>query len=392
MNFEIDAEDQVFRETVREFCRASLPAAIRERSRRGFHPPALQDTRYWNCALHQQGWSAPHWPMEHGGTGWSPLRRYVFEEECYRAGAPELSWQGLRLVGPVLYTFGSKAQQERYLPGILSGDEYWVQGFSEPGSGSDLASLRTTARRDGDSYVINGQKIWSSEAQYADLGFLLVRTSQEDRPQRGISFLLVAMNTPGIRVRPITLIDGGQEVNEIFFDEVRVPVENLIGEEGKGWSYAKFLLENERTGGSHIHSIKRVRQRSSAADPIRDAAFSDRLALLEMDILALEWSVLRVLAGEQSRSSPFAVASALKIRGAELYQRVTELQIDAIGSRALRHITHQEDPPDTGARAAFWPDYVFGRVAGYFFGRAFSIAGGTNEIQKNIIAKAAFGL
>jgi alkylation response protein AidB-like acyl-CoA dehydrogenase len=400
MMLEIDPEDEAFRQTVRAFCSANLPADVVARTRRGFHPPPKTDTQLWNRLLHEQGWSAPHWPVEHGGTGWSALRRYIFEEECYRAGAPELSWQGLRLVGPVLYKFGSAVQKARYLPGILCGGEYWVQGFSEPGSGSDLASLRTTAKRDSDHYVINGQKIWSSEAQYADLGFFLVRTSQGDRPQRGISFLLVEMNTPGIRVRPITLIDGGQEVNEIFFDDVRVPATNLVGEEGKGWSYAKFLLENERTSGSHIHSIKRelgalkeiLVRAAAVGGALGNEAFARKLAHLEMDTLALEWSVLRVLANEKSRYDPLAVASGLKIRGAELYQRVTEMQIDAIGLRALRYIEHDEPAPTHGAAREFWPDYVFGRVAGYLFGRSISIAGGTNEIQKNIVAKVAFGL
>ena len=401
MMLKFEPHDEAFRQTIRTFCGANLPADVVTRTRRGFHPPPKADTQHWNRVLHRAGWSAPHWPVAHGGTAWSPVRRYIFDEECYRAGAPELSWQGLRLVGPVLCEFGSEAQKARYLPGILSGEEYWVQGFSEPGSGSDLASLSTSAVLERDRYVVNGQKIWSSEAQYASMGFFLVRTSREERPQRGISFLLIDMKTPGITVRPIRMIDGSHEVNEIFLDNVEVPVTNLVGEAGRGWSYAKFLLENERTSASHIHSIKReldklrglaARERRGALPLIVEPKFRQRLAQAEMNVRALEWSVLRVLAEEQTPYNALAVSSALKLRGPALYQRVLQLQVDALGLRALRYFDHAEQPAEHSPQRETWPDYVIGRIAGHLFGRAYTIAGGTDEIQKNLIAKTAFEL
>jgi len=402
MNLQFSRADEIFRDGIRRFVREHLPADIARRAAQGFHPPPRADTHVWNRILFEKGWSAPHWPIEHCGTGWNALRRHLFEEECYQAGAPELSWQGLRLVGPVLYTFGSEAQKKRYLRGIRSGDEYWVQGFSEPGAGSDLVALKTTAVLDGDRYIVNGQKIWSSEAQFADMGFFLVKTDTTVKPQRGISFLLIDMKTPGITVRPITLIDGGPEVNEIFLDNVVVPAENLVGEAGQGWSYAKALFENERTSGAHLHTIRReldklkriaTRELCNGVPLIEQPAFSRAVAEVDVAALALEWSVLRVLANEKSAYDANARASALKVRGAMLYQRVTELQIDALGLRSLRLFD-----PDTAAAASGedacepWPGYIPGLMAGHLFGRAIPIAGGTNEVQKNIIAKLAFGL
>lgn len=401
MDFAYSTEDNAFREDVRAFIRANLPSAMAARVYRGAHPPLKADMVHWNRALFEKGWAAPHWPKEYGGTGWSALKRHIFEEECYRADAPDTSWQGLRLVAPVIYTFGAHAQKARYLPTILSGEELWAQGFSEPGAGSDLASLRTTAIVEGDQYVVNGQKIWTSEAQYADMGFFLVKTDTAVKPQAGISFLLIPMNTPGITVRPIASIEGGCGLNEVFLENVRVPVENLVGEAGKGWSYAKYLLENERTSSAFIYFNKRELDKAKAlarrealnGKPlIEDPGFARRIAQVEIDVLALEWSVLRVLANEPSAYDLTSIASALKLRGSELQQRTTELQIDALGLRGLRFYPHPHTADDLPPVDNLWPDGIAGRSAAFLFTRAATIYGGTREVQKNIIAKTAFGL
>lgn len=401
MNFELTPEDAAFRSEVREFLREHLPRSMARRGYCGFTPPPKEDLQEWNRVLYEKGWAAPHWPVQYGGTGWSPLRQHVFEEECHLAYAPDLSWQGLRLLAPVLYTFGSEAQKARHLPPILRGDVLWAQGFSEPNAGSDLVSLKTRAVREGDHYVVNGQKTWSSEGHYAQWGFFLVRTDPHAKPQRGISFLLIDLSTPGVSVRPITMINGAHYVNEIFLDDVIVPAENLVGEEGRGWSYTKFLLEHERTSSAFIYFSKRELQRAKeiarreaveGVPLIERPEFANQIARLEMDLHALEWSVLRMLANEQSPHDQTAIASALKIRGSELQQRVTELQTDLLGAKALRSI-HCDDPLIGDAdRAALWPDYVPGRMSTTLHTRAVTIYGGAKEVQKNIIAKLAFGL
>ena len=401
MNLEFSAEDAAFRNEVRAFLREHLPRRIAAREYHGFTPPRKEDLQQWNRILFEKGWAAPHWPVEYGGTGWSPLRQHIFEEECHLAYAPDLTWQGLRLLAPVLYTFGSEAQKARHLPPILRGDVFWAQGFSEPNAGSDLVSLKTRAVREGDHYVVNGQKTWSSEGHYADWGFFLVRTDPEAKPQRGISFLLIDLRTPGVSVRPITMINGAHYVNEIFLDNVVVPVDNLVGEEGKGWSYTKFLLEHERTSSAFIYFSKRELQRAKeiarhetldGAPLIARPEFANKMAKLEMDILALEWSVLRLLANEKSPYDQTAVASALKIRGSELQQRVTELQTDLLGERALRNIRFDDPLIGDTAQAHLWPNYVPGRMSTTLHTRAVTIYGGAKEVQKNIIAKLAFGL
>ena len=330
------------------------------------------------------------------------MQQHIFEEECHLAYAPDLSWQGLRLLAPVLYTFGTEAQKSRFLPPILSGDVFWAQGFSEPNAGSDLVSLKTRAVRDGDHYIVNGQKTWSSEGHYADWGFFLVRTDPTEKPQRGISFLLIDLRSPGVTVRPITMINGAHYVNEIFLDNVVVPVENRVGDEGKGWSCTKFLLEHERASSAFIYFSKRELQRAKEiaraevlhGRPLLERPeFARRMGALEMDILALEWSVLRLLANEKNPYDATAVASALKVRGSEIQQRVTELQTDLLSERALRDIRVEDASSVTGTVAdPLWPHYVPGRMSTTMHTRAVTIYGGSKEIQKNIIAKLAFGL
>lgn len=400
MNFEFSVEDAAFRTEVRQFLRERLPRWMARRGYHAFTPPLKEDLQEWNRILYEKGWAAPHWPVEYGGTGWSPLRQHIFEEECHLAYAPDLSWQGLRLLAPVLYTFGSEAQKARHLPPILRGDVLWAQGFSEPNAGSDLVSLKTRAVREGDHYIVNGQKTWSSEGHYAQWGFFLVRTDPLVKPQRGISFLLIDLRTPGVSVRPIAMINGAHYVNEIFLDNVVVPAENLVGEEGQGWSYTKFLLEHERTSSAFIYFSKRELQRAKeiARREMLDQRpeFAQRMARLEMDLLALEWSVLRMLANEKNPYDQTAIASALKIRGSELQQRVTELQTDLLGARALRSICYDDPMIEAGIEAAehsaLWPEYVAGRMSTMLHTRAVTIYGGAKEVQKNIIAKLAFGL
>jgi len=401
MNFEFSAEDAAFRSEVRQFLRERLPRSMARRAYCGFTPPPKEDLQEWNRILYEKGWAAPHWPVQYGGTGWSPLRQHIFEEECHLAYAPDLSWQGLRLLAPVLYTFGSEAQKARHLPPILRGDVLWAQGFSEPNAGSDLVSLKTRAVREGDHYVVNGQKTWSSEGHYAQWGFFLVRTDPQAKPQRGISFLLIDLSTPGVSVRPITMINGAHYVNEIFLDNVIVPAEHLVGEQGRGWSYTKFLLGHERTSSAFIYFSKRELQRAkeiarretlNRTPLIEYSGFANRIARLEMDLLALEWSVLRMLANEQNPYDQTAIASALKIRGSELQQSVTQLQTDLLGAKALRSICC-DDPLIEGADPAGpWPEYVPGRMSTTLHTRATTIYGGAKEVQKNIIAKLAFGL
>ncbi|WP_223446189.1 acyl-CoA dehydrogenase family protein [Pseudomonas sp. BF-R-19] len=402
MNFEFSPEDEAFRAQVREFIQQNLPKDIARQAYRRGNAVSREGIRHWQKTLYKKGWGAPHLPLAYGGSDWSAVRKHIFTEEIYKADAPDAGWQGLHMAAPVIIAFGSEEQKQRHLPPMLSGDVYWCQGFSEPNAGSDLASLRTAAVLDGDTYVVNGQKIWTSEAQYSQWGFFLVRTdASADKPQKGISFLLIDMSTPGITVRPIEQIDGGDELNEVFLDNVRVPKENLVGDLNMGWSYAKYLLEKERTTSSFIYYNKRQldvvkdiarRELDNGKPVIEMPEFSRKLSRLEMDLHALEWSVLRVLADEKSSFNLDAVVSTLKIRGSDMQQRVTELQMEALGLRSLRYFNlTQENDSDTGDHD-LWPDYVPGRAAQYLFNRASTIYGGAQEVQKNIIAKLAFGL
>jgi len=410
LNFTFSAEDEAFRAEVREFLAQAVPPEMARRHAMGYHPPPKDDLLHWNRILAERGWSVPHWPVEHGGTGWSPMRLHIFEEECTRANAPDLSWQGVRLCGPVIYTFGNDEQKARFLPPIRRGDYLLAQGFSEPNAGSDLASLKTSAVKSVDAggahYIVNGQKTWSSEGHYADWGFFLVRTDPRVKPQRGISFLMIDLRSPGVTVRPIVMFNGMHYVNEIFLDNVRVPAENLIGEEGAGWTHAKFLLDNERTSSAFIHFSRHWLERArtiagretvAGRRLIDDPAFGRRLAAAEIDLQALEYSVLRVLADEKTRWHATAVASALKVRGSEIQQRVTELAMDALGPRALRSIDALDDPVIAAARADSslaqrWPANVPGVASCALQTRAVTIYGGAKEVQKNIIARLAFGL
>jgi len=393
LDFSLEDSQPDFRREVREFVRANLPADMAARIRHGSYLGHHRDGLAWSKILHRQGWSVPHWPVAHGGTGWSALQLHLFSQECADADAPRLPPAGIYMVGPVIIQVGSQQQKDRFLPAIARGDELWCQGFSEPGAGSDLASLRTSAVRKGDRFVVNGQKLWTSAAHVADWGFFLVRTDASVRPQQGISFLLIDMKTPGITVRPVITLDGEHHTNEVFLDNVEVPVENLVGEENKGWTYAKTLLGHERTMSAEIYWSKRELEKLLALagreGRLANPDFRAKVARLEIDLRALEMSVLRILAAEQNKYPADAVTSALKIRGSELMQRVSELQAEALAERGLRMFDRSELGKDLGPG---WPSHVYGRIGGELTLRAATIFGGTREIQKTIIAKSAFGL
>lgn len=396
MNLQFSDEDERFRHSIREALQGLVPPDMARRTRQGVHPTKA-DLKAWNRIMYERGWAAAHWPKEFGGTGWSPLHVHIFEEELAAVDAPFLSYFGLRLVGPLIFTFGTEQQKKQYIPDILTGDTFWCQGFSEPSSGSDLASLRTTAVREGDEYVLNGQKIWTTEAHYADKMFCLVRTNTEVPPQKGgLSFLMLPMKDPGIRVRPIITIDEGHSVNEVFFEDVRVPVANIIGKEGRGWDYAKFLLGNERVTNAHVPRAKRdlALLKDMAETELRNAGgaleendIRHRIAQIEIDLDGLEWSVLREVIGG-SRSP--AIASALKIVASELQQQMAELAVDLIGARG--RVYYDEADLERNDLPASPPDYVPGLAARQLFLRATTIYAGSNEIQRGIIAKQQFGL
>lgn len=380
-----------FREEIRAFVAENLPDDMRERARRGFHA-TKEDMRRWMEILHKKGWSAPNWPKEYGGTGWSPLKRMVFEIEMANADAPPRNPFGFHLIGPVLCEFGTEQQKARYLPAILDGSEFWCQGFSEPNAGSDLASLKTMATLEGDHYVVNGQKTWTSEAHLADMIFCLVRTNRDGASQGGISMMLIDMKSPGVTVRPIITQDLSHYVNEIFLENVKVPVENLVGEENQGWRYAKFLLENERTGSAYLPQSKSDLNRlrsllaelrengdSLASNPVLDA----ELARAEIDLAAHEMMVYRIIDGVTGIDSN-AAASMIKARGAELQQRIAGLWVEALGPHALP--LYEDGEEKFGIRAS--P----GAMSQYLIRRAVSIYGGANEIQYNIIAKRGLHL
>lgn len=383
---------QAFRDEVRTFVAEHLPEPIKQRTRQGFHV-SKADMRDWTAILHRRGWSAPHWPENHGGTGWSPLKRMVFEIELAQGWAPAPSPFGLHLIGPVIYTFGTDQQKQRYLPGILDGSEFWCQGYSEPNAGSDLASLRTAAKRQGDEYLVNGQKIWTSQAQFADMIFCLVRTDTSGSKQSGISMLLIDMSSPGVTVKPIITQDSSHYLNEVFFEDVRVPACNLIGEENAGWRYAKFLLENERTASAYLPQAKQDMQRLReliddqqgeqgplAEEPVLDA----ECAALEIELAAHEMTIYRILT-DNARSNSAAAASMIKIKGAELQQRISALWIEALGVHGLPLFT-------PGAEADYGAPGAVGAMSQFLIRRAVSIYGGTNEIQHGIIAKRGLHL
>ena len=398
MDLRESPEDVAFRAEVREFVTTHLPAAIRERVL-GFRRVGREDYVTWQKILHAQGWGAPGWPKQFGGTGWNARQRTIFEEECFEAGAPRQMPFGLSMVAPVLMKFGTPAQQSKYLPRIVSMDDWWCQGYSEPGAGSDLASLKTRAERRGDVYVVNGQKTWTSFAHYANMFFCLVRTSVEGKPQQGISFLLIDMKTRGLRVRPIRTLDQSADVNEVFLDDVLVPVENLVGEENRGWTIAKYLLGHERTNIAGIGMCKRLlrRVKELAAQQTRrgrplieDARFREKLAHLEIQVLSHEWSLMRMISLEQAGREISTEASMLKIRGSEIQQDLGELLMQCAGEYALPY--SPEWLEEGQGREAPGGVELAGLAAQYFDLRKVAIYGGTNEVQKNLIARAVIGL
>ena len=396
MDLQLTGDELAFRAEVRAFVRDNLPPSIREKSVALRHL-SKDDYVRWTRILADKGWAVPHWPEEWGGTGWSPIKQAIFLDETQRGNAPEAIAFGVNMVGPVIYTFGSQAQKERFLPRIVDLRDWWCQGFSEPGAGSDLASLRTSARRDGDSWVISGQKTWTTLAQYADWIFVLARTNPEAKKQEGISFFLVDMKTPGITVRPIQTIDGGHEVNEVFFDDVRATLDALVGQENKGWDYAKFLLANERNGIARvgISKARLDRVRRLAAIPvygsgpkIEDPFFRAKLAAVEVELKALEMTQMRVISNRRNDGKPDPASSVLKIKGSEIQQATTELLMEVVGPYALPY----ENPDDRGNEPPVGFDWAAPIAPAYFNYRKVSIYGGSNEIQRGIIAKAILGL
>jgi alkylation response protein AidB-like acyl-CoA dehydrogenase len=391
MDFSRDPHEEAFRQEVRRFIRESLPVDLAQRTRLDFRP-RREDMQAWNAILYRKGWSAPSWPREFGGAGWSPVERHIFADECAAADAPPLSVFGLLLAGPTIYTFGSDAQKRRHLPGILSGDVFWCQGFSEPDAGSDLASLRTRAVRDGDDWVITGRKIWTTHAHFADGMFCLARTDPDAKPQRGLSFFLFDMKAPGVSLRPIITLDRAHEVNEVTLDGVRVPNDALVGEANRGWDYAKFLLTHERTFSANVPKSRRAlrrlkaiaaRERKEGKPLADDPSLRRRIAEVEIELEALEFAVYQALSDKTGTS---AVSAILKMRGSELEQKLTSLTIESLGTRALRH---WPDPSaeDALANTIFDPEDEPGAMGTHLFLRAATIYSGSNEIQRNIIAK-----
>ncbi len=401
MDLRFTPEENAFRDEMRTFFRENIPESIRARLGSGRH---VGREEWVQCQriLNKAGLATPHWPEKFGGRGWSPIQLYIYNEEMLKENVPSPLPFGVHMVGPVIIAFGTDAQKAHYLPRIANMDDWWCQGFSEPGAGSDLANLKTKAVRDGDSWVINGQKTWTTLAQWANWIFVLARTNPEARkPQEGISFLLVDMNTPGVTVRPIQLIDGEAEVNEVWFDDVRIPAENLVGEENRGWDCAKFLLGNERSNiariGASKSRLKRIRELARqvpAGDGALwdDMAFRNRVNAVEVELKALEMTQLRVVAAERDHGNrPNPASSILKIKGSEIQQATTELALEMAGPFALAYHDAEHDIPEgtNDLPDGFgWADTA---APEYFNYRKVSIYGGSNEIQRNIIAKAVLG-
>jgi alkylation response protein AidB-like acyl-CoA dehydrogenase len=388
MDLNYSPDEAAFRDEVRAWIGANLPRELRDKVL-NYRELSKDDLLSWHKTLAKKGWIAPHWPKEWGGTDWTVVQRYIFEEECGAAGCPPIVPFGVRMCAPVLLRFGTDAQKQRFLPRMYNGEDFWVQGYSEPGAGSDLASLKTRAVREGDHYVVTGQKIWTTLGQYGDWIFCLVRTdAKTEKRQDGISFLLVDMKTPGITVRPIVLLDQSREVNEVFFDDVKVPAENLVHEENKGWTVAKFLLGYERMGTGNIavckRELARVKELAAGAGLLDDPRFGDRLTRVEVELMALEITNLRFLDQMRGGRPPGAEVSLLKIKGTEIQQTLTELMMQTAGPLApiFRPVT--PDAPFDAFTAALFPRYCNVRKA--------TIYAGSNEIQRNIIAKATLGL
>ncbi|MDP2820328.1 MAG: acyl-CoA dehydrogenase family protein [Polaromonas sp.] len=400
MDLAFTPEEQKFREDIRAWVGANLPADISHKVHNALRL-SRDDMQRWARILGKKGWLGHGWPKEFGGPGWNAVQKHLFEEECALAGAPRVVPFGPVMVAPVIMAFGSPEQQKRFLPGIASGEVWWSQGYSEPGSGSDLASVKCKAERQGDKYIVNGQKTWTTLGQYGEWIFCLVRTSTEGKPQTGISFLLIDMKSPGVTVRPIVLLDGEAEVNEVWFDNVEVPADNLVGEENKGWTYAKHLLSHERTNIADVNRakrelerLKRIAKAEGVYDPAVDGPsagrFRDEIAKLEVDVMALEMLVLRVLSAEKSGKNSLDIAGLLKIRGSEIQQRYSELMMLAAGPFSLPFIEE--------AMEAGWQGDFPGGVAAnaplastYFNLRKTTIYGGSNEVQRNIVSQFVLG-
>ncbi|MDP9162928.1 MAG: acyl-CoA dehydrogenase family protein [Pseudomonadota bacterium] len=393
MDLTFTPAEEAFRAEVRQFFADKLPRRFAERERLGL-PMTKTEQEEWQAILNAQGWLAPHWPVEWGGTGWSIVERYIFDLEGNLAYAPRVVPFGFSMLAPVLLKYGSEAQKSHWLPRMLAGDDWWCQGYSEPGAGSDLAALKTRAVRDGDHYVVNGQKTWTTLGQHANMIFALVRTADGPRRQEGISFLLIDMTSPGIEVRPIITLDGEHEVNEIFFTDVRVPAENLVGEENRGWTYAKYLLTHERTSMSMIgasttaiHWLKGIAQHQTRGGRplLDDPLFAARLARIEIELANLSTTTMRVLAAAAAGGAPGPESSMLKIKGTELRQEISSLTRRALGPHAQPFLPesledgHNDNPVGPPDAAAVTPTYLNLRKL--------SIYGGSNEIQKNIISK-----
>ena len=397
MQLEFSPEEIAFQQEVRTFIAENYPENLRSVQDEG-HDLSKEDFLSWHRILAKKGWIAPAWPVEYGGTGWTATQRFIWSEELAAADCVGTMPFGLSMVGPVIYTFGTPEQKAQFLPGILSGDDWWCQGYSEPGAGSDLASLRTKAVRDGDHYVVNGQKTWTTMAQHADWGFFLVRTDSDAKAQEGISFLLINMKTPGVTVRPIITLGGEHEVNEVWLEDVRVPVENRVYEENKGWTCAKFLLAHERTGIAAVARSKRgvekikaiARTEQDGDRPlIANPFFKRKISELEIDLTALEFTELRSLAGEAAGKGPGPESSLLKIKGSEIQQRITVLALEAVGHYGapyFRGFGEGDNEHPIG------PDYAHRAAPTYFNTRKTTIYGGSNEIQRNIIAKMVLGI
>ena len=385
-----DADNQ-FRQEVKDYLENKYPKHVKEKQNNG-EQLTKQDMIDYHKSLYEQGWAGYNWPVEYGGTGWSPTQIYIFQEELGYANTPTILPFGLNMVGPVIYTFGNEEQKKKFLPDILEFNTWWCQGYSEPGSGSDLASLKTKAVREGDYYIVNGSKTWTTLAQNADWIFCLVRTETTQKKQEGISFLLIDMKTEGIEVKPIITIDGDHEVNSVFFTDVKVPAENLIGEEGKGWTYAKFLLAHERFGIAGVpnqkYSLKLLKERTK---DFADDDLKKKIADYEIELSALEFTELRTLAALANGGHPGAESSIIKIKGTELQQRLTEMYVEAAG----QYILPYEGPEGFNSNntpASNVSDFSSQAVSRYLNFRKTSIYGGSNEIQKNIIAKAILGV
>lgn len=398
MDLNYSTKEKAFQTEVQEWLAENLSPELSNKVKRGQNL-AREDMQGWHDTLNARGWLANHWPVEHGGTGWTTIEKHIFEEECSLAYAPRIIPFGLSMLGPVLIKYGSDTQKNHWLPRILSGADWWCQGYSEPGAGSDLASLRCKAERDGDYYVVNGQKTWTTLGQYANMIFMLVRTSNEGKPQQGISFLLIDMDTPGIEIRPIHLLEGTHEVNEVFFTDVRVPVENLVGEENKGWTYAKYLLTYERANiagiGASMAKLGELKKivhdqkrggRKLADDPILAA----RLARAEITLENTRITNLRVVAAASEGGMPGPETSMLKIKGTEIRQEIDSLLRKSVGTYAAPLVPESFEPGFNGPYVG--PDYAAPLATDYFNNRKITIFGGSNEIQKNIISKMILGL